>query len=66
LILLKNEEYFYILLLTTQVFFAQNGFEKGMLKTGKYEQAIDAYGSVLKTNQHSSELYFNLGTVIIN
>jgi tetratricopeptide (TPR) repeat protein len=28
---------------------------------GKYEQAIDAYGSVLKTNQHSSELYFNLG-----
>jgi tetratricopeptide (TPR) repeat protein len=30
-------------------------------KTGKYEQAIDAYGSVLKTNQHSSELYFNLG-----
>jgi hypothetical protein len=32
----------------------------GMIyKTGKYEQAIDAYGSVLKTNQHSSELYFN-------
>jgi tetratricopeptide (TPR) repeat protein len=39
------------------------GFEKGnaLYKTGKYEQAIDAYGSVLKTNQHSSELYFNLG-----
>jgi tetratricopeptide (TPR) repeat protein len=36
-----------------------------LYKTGKYEQAIDAYGSVLKTNQHSSELYFNLGTVII-
>jgi tetratricopeptide (TPR) repeat protein len=33
-----------------------------LYKTGKYEQAIDAYGSVLKTNQHSSELYFNLGT----
>jgi tetratricopeptide (TPR) repeat protein len=31
-----------------------------LYKTGKYEQAI-AYGSVLKTNQHSSELYFNLG-----
>jgi hypothetical protein len=54
---------FYILLLTTQVF-AKNGF--GMICTnGKYEQAIDAYGSVLKTNQHSSELYFNR-TVIIN
>jgi hypothetical protein len=33
---------FYILLLT-QVFFAQNGFEKGMICIkGKYEQAIDA------------------------
>jgi tetratricopeptide (TPR) repeat protein len=32
-----------------------------LYKTGKYEQAIDAYASVLKTNQHSSELYFNLG-----
>ncbi|PKH66648.1 BatE protein [Flavobacterium sp. ALD4] len=54
---------FYILLLTTQVFFAQSGFETGnaLYKTGKYEQAIDAYASVLKTNQHSSELYFNLG-----
>lgn len=54
---------FYILLLTTQVFFAQNGFEKGneLYKAGKYEQAINAYGSVLKSNQHSSELYFNLG-----
>ncbi|SEA83330.1 SH3 domain-containing protein [Flavobacterium gillisiae] len=54
---------FYILVLTTQVFFAQNGFETGndLYKAGKYEQAIDAYGSVLKTNQHSSELYFNLG-----
>lgn len=54
---------FYILLLTTQVFFAQNSFETGndLYKAGKYEQAIDAYGSVLKTKQHSSELYFNLG-----
>jgi hypothetical protein len=53
---------FYILLLTTQVFFAQNGFEKGMLYKG--EQAIDAYGSVLKTAFF--RLYFNLRTVIIN
>jgi tetratricopeptide (TPR) repeat protein len=53
----------YLLLLTTQIFFAQNGFEKGndLYKTGKYEQAIDAYASVLKANQHSSALYFNLG-----
>lgn len=54
---------FYILLLTTQVFFAQNGFESGnkLYKAGKYEQAIDAYGKELKANRHSSELYFNLG-----
>jgi hypothetical protein len=49
LILLKNEEYFFILLLTTQVFFAQNEKEECFVKKGKYEQAIDAYGSVLKT-----------------
>jgi hypothetical protein len=40
---------FYILLLTTQVFFAQNEKEECFVKKGKYEQAIDAYGSVLKT-----------------
>jgi tetratricopeptide (TPR) repeat protein len=53
----------YLLLLTTQVFFAQNGFEKGndLYKIGKYEQAVDAYTTVLKANQHSSALYFNLG-----
>jgi hypothetical protein len=34
-------------------------------KAGKYEQAIDAYGSVLKTNQHSSELYLT-GIATIN
>ena len=53
----------FILLLTTQVFFAQNGFEKGnaLYQKGKYEQAVTAYESVLKTNRHSAELYFNLG-----
>lgn len=53
----------YILLLTTQVFFAQNGFETGndLYKNGKYEQAIEAYTGVLKTNKHSAELYYNLG-----
>ncbi|MFV8465924.1 tetratricopeptide repeat protein [Flavobacterium sp. LB1P62] len=53
----------YILLLSTQVFFAQNGFEKGnaYYEKGKYEEAVTAYESVLKDNKHSSELYFNLG-----
>ena len=53
----------YLLLLTTQTFFAQNGFEKGnaLYQNGKYEQAITAYESVLNTKEHSAELYFNLG-----
>ena len=52
----------YILLLVSQVFFAQNGFEKGndLYKNGKYEQAIDAYNSELSGKKHSAELYFNL------
>lgn len=53
----------FIVLLTTQVFFAQNGFEKGneLYQKLKYEEAAKAYESVLKTNKHSAELYFNLG-----
>jgi tetratricopeptide (TPR) repeat protein len=53
----------FIFLLTTQVFFAQNGFEKGnyLYQKGRYEQAISEYESVLATKQHSAELYFNLG-----
>ncbi|OYX81884.1 MAG: BatE protein [Flavobacteriales bacterium 32-34-25] len=53
----------YILLLVSQVFFAQSGFEKGnyLYKNGKYEQAIDAYNSVLSDKKQSAELYFNLG-----
>lgn len=54
---------FYILLLTTQIFFAQNGFEKGneLYQKGKYDLAVKAYESVLATNKHSAQLYFNLG-----
>jgi tetratricopeptide (TPR) repeat protein len=54
---------FFILLLTTQFFFARNGFEKGnaLYQKGNYEQAISEYESVLATKQHSAELYFNLG-----
>lgn len=53
----------FIFLLTTQFFFAQNGFEKGndFYRKGKYEQAISEYESVLAGKQHSAELYFNLG-----
>jgi tetratricopeptide (TPR) repeat protein len=53
----------YLILLITQTFFAQSGFEKGnsLYQKGKYEQAITAYETVLATHQHSSDLYFNLG-----
>ena len=52
----------YIVLLTTQFFIAQSGFEKGndFYRKGNYEQAILQYESVLASKQHSSELYFNL------
>jgi len=54
---------FYILLLTTQIFFAQNGFEKGneLYQKGKYDLAVKAYESVLAANKQSPQLYFNLG-----
>lgn len=53
----------YIVLLVSQIFFAQNSFDKGnsLYKNGKYEQAIDAYTSELTAKKHSAELYFNLG-----
>lgn len=53
----------YILLLSTQFFFAQTGFEKGnaLYQKGNYDQAIREYKSVLVGKKHSAELYFNLG-----
>lgn len=53
----------FILLLTSQVFLAQKGFDKGnyFYQKGRYEQAISEYESVLSAKQHSAELYFNLG-----
>ena len=53
----------FILLLSTQVFFAQSGFETGnaLYLKENYVQAAKAYESVLGTKKHSAELYFNLG-----
>ncbi len=47
----------------TQIFMAQNGFEKGnaLYQKGEYEAAISAYESVLNGKQQSAEVYFNLG-----
>ena len=52
----------FLLLLTTQVFFAQNGFESGnaLYQKGNYREAVTAYESVLATKKQSAELYFNL------
>lgn len=52
----------YILLLTTQFFYAQSGFEKGndFYRKGEYEQAVTEYENILASKKHSSELYFNL------
>jgi len=53
----------YILVFITSFGFAQSGFEKGnvLYQKGQYEQAIQAYESVLDSQQQSAELYFNLG-----
>jgi tetratricopeptide (TPR) repeat protein len=54
---------FYLLLLSSQLFFAQSSFEAGndFYKNGKYEEAVKAYTTILKAHKESSELYFNLG-----
>ena len=53
----------YIIVLTTQVFFAQSGFENGnaLYQKGKYQEAITTYESVFRTKKQSAELYFNIG-----
>ncbi len=53
----------YIFLFFTSFLVAQGGFEKGnvLYQKGQYEQAIQAYESVLDSHQQSAELYFNLG-----
>jgi len=53
----------YLLLLLPQIFLAQSGFEKGneLYRKDQFQEAIQAYESVLNTNKQSAELYFNLG-----
>lgn len=53
----------YILLLLPQIFLGQTSFEEGneLYRKNQFQEAVLAYESVLKTNKHSAELYFNLG-----
>ncbi len=53
----------YIFLLITQVFWAQNDFDKGntLYQKGSYQEAINAYESIVKSGNESAEVYFNLG-----
>lgn len=52
----------YLLLVVTQICWAQSAFEIGnqYYQKGNYKMAISSYESILKSSQHSEELYFNL------
>lgn len=54
---------FYIILLISQVFYAQSAFEKGneLYKKEKYDEAAVFYEGIVKSGEQSAELYFNLG-----
>lgn len=58
---MKNLIYF--LLLFSNCFYGQGGFEKGnsLYQKGQYELAIEAYESVLNSKKESAALYFNMG-----
>ena len=53
----------FIFLIITQSILAQTSFDKGnnLYQKGKYNEAIVAYESILKSGKQSAELYFNLG-----
>jgi tetratricopeptide (TPR) repeat protein len=53
----------YIFLLFTQVFWAQDAFNKGnaLYQKDKFQEAITEYETILNTKNHSAEVYFNLG-----
>lgn len=52
-----------VFLLTSQIFFAQTGFETGndLYQKGKYQEALNAYESVVNNHKQSAELFYNLG-----
>lgn len=54
---------FYLLLLFTQVFWAQDAFEKAnrLYQKDKFQEAIAEYETILNTKNHAAEVYFNLG-----
>ncbi len=53
----------YLLLLVSQVFWAQDAFEKGNQSYQKedYQNAVSQYESILASGKQSAEVYFNLG-----
>jgi len=57
--------FFITLFYITTIAFAQNEilFEQGnaLYNDGKFNEAITKYESILESNKHSSQLYFNLG-----
>lgn len=59
---MKNILYI-VFLLTSQIFFAQTGFETGndLYQKGKYQEALNAYESVVNNHEQSAELFYNLG-----
>lgn len=56
--------FLYLFLLLSQLFFAQNSFEKGnaLYQESKYEQAAQEYENIVNVEKkQSAELYYNLG-----
>lgn len=58
---MKNILYLLFLVLTTTVL-AQNNFEKAnkLYQDAKYQEAVEAYQLLVKNNQESAELYYNI------
>ena len=49
----------YLFLLISQVFLAQNTFEKGnaLYQKGEYQEAIETYEAIIKQNKQHSAMY---------
>lgn len=60
---MKKLFYILSLLFLTQGIFAQPAFDKGndLYQKGDFKGAAEAYNSILKNNEQSAEVYFNLG-----